>query len=215
MSEANLYDRIVTFEQVERAVVATLDLWIDGYLGELERIEGYASGEIARPLGIVTASQFDKWNEDELPCILVLCAGLDGRPVRRSGGVYEASYLVGVVPIVSDVNVSESRKLASTYVAACRTAIGQHKMLRSSLHPAGFASFSKWRDEKSGEIPFPETRTLASGHVIFSIGVEGVFSEQAGPRVPTDEPSVDPGPLTPVRSVKTTVTSAPLAGALS
>ena len=67
MSSSNLFGEIVTGGMVERAVRDTLALWIDDYLGELERLEGYAPGSVKRPLGYVTSSEFDKWPEDQLP----------------------------------------------------------------------------------------------------------------------------------------------------
>jgi hypothetical protein len=204
MSLTNLFGQIVSPHQVEEAVVASLTVWLPDYLGELERIEGYTPGTIALPAGIITASEFEKWPEDQLPLILVMNGGLASKPIRRGNGRYEAEWLVNVAPIVADVDEVQTRRLASAYATACRAAVLQHKGLKSPLHPEGFAAFIKWRDEKYVDIPFAETRTLGSGQVIFSVGVEGVTTEQAGPREPIT-PAVDPGPLPAVTGVSVTV----------
>lgn len=204
MSEANLYGRIITNRQVEKAVGACVELWMNDYLGELERIEGYDPDTLARPLGVVTASEFAKWDGEQLPVILILSAGLGGTPLRStSDGGYEASWTVAVCGIVSDIDEAATRNLAGAYAGAIRGAILQHRALTSPLHPAGFASFLSWRDESYGDIPFADTRTLDSCRVIFNVGVENVTTEQAGPREPSGEPAVDPGNWPGVTSVKT------------
>lgn len=215
MSEANRYGRIVTPQMVENAMKATLEDWMPDYLGELARIEGYGPNVVEEPRAIVTASEFAKHPEDQLPVILVLNAGLSGPPTRRANGTYEASWLVGVAPIVGDMDMELSRRLAATYTAACRTAVLQHKRLKSTLYTDGFATFLTWKDEKYSDIPFGEARTLASGHVFFAVGVEGVVTEQAGPRVPSPSPEVDPGPWPDVEHVEIEVESVPLTGSFA
>lgn len=205
MSEANLYKRIVTPQAVERAMAATLALWMPDYIGELERIEDYDVGQIALPEGYITASQFAKWPPDQLPLILVLSPGLAKAPARQHGSSYEAEWRIDVVGIVSDTDEENTRQLASAYAGAIRSAVLQHKMLKSSLHPDGFAQFTKWRDEKYSDIDFADSRTLDSCKVSFTVGVEDVVTEQAGPREPSSEPGVDPGPLRKVEKVEVTV----------
>lgn len=205
MSEANLYKRIVTPQAVEQAVAATLALWMPDYLGELERIEGYDAGQVALPQGYITLSQFAKWPEDQLPLLLVVSPGLAQAPTRQHGSSYEAEWRIEVVAIVSDTDEENTRQLASTYAGAIRAALLQHKMLKSSLHPDGFAQFTKWRNEKYSDVDFTDLRTLDSCRVFFTIGVEDVVTEQAGPREPSSEPGVDPGPLRKVEKVEVTV----------
>lgn len=207
MSEANIFERIVEPEDIEAAIAATLDLWIDDYLGEMERKKGYAANEIARPAGIITASEFAKWDEDQLPLIMIVSPGLAGAPIRRKGGgSYEAEWSLTVAAIVADVDEQQTRRLMSAYAGAIRAAILQHKALKSPLHPNGFASFLSWKDETYSDIPFPDTRALDSCRVIFNVGVEDVVTEQAGPREPYVNPAIDPGDNPTVTQVQVTTT---------
>lgn len=194
MAPVGPYEQIITGGQVERAVGASVELWINDYLGEMERIEDYEPGSIARPNEIIASSDLDKWNELPVPVVLVVNGGTQGKPKRRGLGAWEATWLVALVPIVSDQTVEDSRKLAGAYAGAVRAAILQHKRLKSPLYPAGFASFLMWEDEKYDPIPFLESRTLAAGHIYLSVGVENVTTEQAGPRIPYPEPEETPGP---------------------
>lgn len=202
-----LFGQIISAKAVERAVVESLNVWLNDYLGELERVEGYDPNAIERPLGIITSSDFAKWPEDQIPLVVVINLGLSGKPERHHDGKYSASWLVGIAAIVSDQDQSATRDLAFTYLTAIRAAILQHKMLKSPLHPDGFANFSMWHDETYGDIAFNESRTLGAGRSIFEIGVEDVTTEFAGPRVPYDDPTQTPGPLPTV--TKTIVTAEP------
>ncbi len=193
MSSQNLYGRIVSATAVEHAVVASLNIWLDGAIGELERVDGYTPGSIERPHGIVTGSQFEKWPEDQIPVILVINAGLAGTPVRRADGVYDTAWLVGCAPVVSDVDQKGTRDLALTYTAALRMALLQHAKLTSPVNPSGFAHYVDWRGEDYTDIPFLASRSLMAGRVIFEVGVEAAVTQQAGPRTPPADPKVDPG----------------------
>ena len=216
MSDTNRFGRIITDGMVERAVVAALQYWLDDQLGEIERLEGYPAGAIERPHAIVTSSEFERMPEVQIPSILVINAGPMGNPMRCADGRYDARFIVGVAPIVSDVDYDATRALAKAYGAAVRTAIGQHKMLRSPLHPDGFANGSRWLGgDTDMDIPFADSRSLKAYRVMFQIGVDGVFTEQAGPRTPTMDPAVDPGPWPSATEVEANPRLVPLTGSLA
>lgn len=194
MSTANRFGRIVSPGMVERAVVATLNVWMDDCLGELERLEGYAPGSIERPRGIVTRSEFERRQEDQVPLLVVINTGVNGKPERRGGGVYRLAWAVGVVAIVSDTDEDATRDLASAYTTAVRVALLQHAKLKSGSFPDGLADDLDLLDEQYNDIPFLSTRNLASGRVTVEIGVDSAVSMLAGPTVPSGHPSTDPGP---------------------
>lgn len=194
MSDSNRYGRVVSPRDVENAVVASLNVWIDDCLGEAERLYGYEPNSIERPRGIIRRSEWTKWPEDQIPVIVVINAGLAQQPIRRANGTYDALWRVGVCPIVSDVDQDATRDLAEAYTVAVRLALLQHKMLKSPAYPDGFADFTSWIDEQYNDMPELIQRSMNSGRVVLDIGVENVLTEQAGPRTPTVPASQDPGP---------------------
>lgn len=210
---ANLFGQIITAGMVERAMVASLQQWMPDYLGQMERIETDSTGELAYrpdaiepPRGIITRSDFDKWPEDQVPVIVVMCTGLAGQPERHANGNYWAPWAVGVAAIVSDTDEDSTRRLAQAYGAAMRTAVLQHKMLKSPLYPAGFANGTSWTDEQYTDMPPVAERTMQAARVTFSVGVDDVTTEYAGPRTPSGAPSKDPGNWPTVKSADATVT---------
>jgi hypothetical protein len=191
VSQPVKFGPIVTGNTVEQAVKRVLEERLDDYLGELERIEGYEPDAIERPRGVVTASELEKWPEDQIPVVVIVSAATE-RPVKRSHGDYEATWNLGVAPVVSDVNADETRKLALSYVAAVRACIVQHKGLKSSLHPAGFSEATHWESEHYDGIAFGETRTLLAPRVMFNVTVLEAVNSQAGPREPYEPASSEP-----------------------
>lgn len=217
MSQANVFGPIVTAKQVEGAVVAMLDEWMPDYLSELERQdEDYAPGEMARPRDIVIASEFERRDEVQLPCIVVISDGLTGKPERKGDGTYDAEWRIGVAAIVSDVDEAETRSLAQTYATAIRLAMVQHKRLKSTLHPTGFADWMTWEGEGYADVSFNAARSFFAGQVLFTVGVENVAKEAVGPRQPSgEEVSGDPGPLPTLHEVDIDAEPVPLAEAFA
>lgn len=210
MSAANQYGKLIGPQDVEKAIVASLNLWIDGALGEAERLYGYPPNAIQRPLGIIRRSEWAKWPEDQVPVIVVINAGLSGQPIRRAQGTYDAVWRVGVSPIVSDQNTDDTRDLAEAYTVAVRLALLQHKKLISPAYPDGLpGAFTLWVDEQYHDVPELAVRSLDSGRVVIDVGVEGVITEMGGPRTPPTVPATDPGPW-PTVTQQPTVTTIPL-----
>lgn len=216
-AQTNLFGQIITPGMVERAVAASLAQWMDTYLGQLERIETDETGALAyqpdgieRPRGILTRGEFDKWPEEQIPVIVVVCPGLAGLPRRQQQGAYHAAWSVGIAAIVSagspdGTGQDATRRLMGVYGAAIRAAILQHKMLRSPLYPDGFASESTWQDEQYTDVPELAARSLAAARIVFNIGVDNVVTEQAGPRAPLSPADEDPGSWPPVKSATANV----------
>lgn len=198
MSATNVYGVSIAASQVEKLIVGSLEDWLPYYLGERERLDGYAAGDLPAPMGYVRASEFAKWPEDSLPVVLVMVAGT-AKVRKRDDGKHEAEWTVGVAPIVKDLSQGDSRDLATSYAAAIRDAIVQHKRLKSTAHPAGMEGSVEWRGDDYTDLAFDSTRTLGTARVIFSVTVDNVVSATAGPReLPTEPPSVDPGPWPPM-----------------
>lgn len=201
MSDTNVYGPLVSAKQIERRIIGSLEDWLPFYLGEMERLDGYAPDEIARPEGYVRAAEFAKWPEDALPVILVIAAETD-RPIRHEDGKHQVAWTVGVAPIVKDQSEVASRDLATTYAAAIRGAVVQHKRLRSVKYPDGIQGSVEWIGEGYHDLNFDLTRTLGSARVVFSVGIDNAVQSVAGPRdIPAGPPSEDPGPWPQVKKI--------------
>lgn len=178
----------------ERAVVAHLTAedpdtggtWINDGISLAERAEGIAPGTLERPRGVVRRSEFATWPEDQLPVILVMAAGLAQPPTRRADGKYEARFLVGLAPVVADVDVDTTHDVALAYGAAVRWAM----LVKPSL--GGFAEDTIWRDEQYGDVPNLATRSIGAARSIFEIVVPDVVQRAPGQMKPTAD-GEDPG----------------------
>lgn len=209
MTATNLFARIVTARQVERAMADHLDLWMRTYLREIERVSERPANSIADPKAYIAASDIDKWPEDSTPCVVITSPGLTGPPDRRGDSSYEATWGVGVVPVVGATDEVSTRDLALDYTAAVRAAVMQNRSL------GGFAAAVTWLGESYDEVPFEATRTLGAGHVAFGVTVEDVLTEQAGPLEPLPVPEDDPGNWPDATIVDTVVNNVPITEALT
>lgn len=198
MSQTNQFGNAISGGIVERAVADSLKIWMNTYLGEAERLEGYEPDTLERPLGIVTRSEFEKWPEEQVPVILVVSGGLAEAPIRRTDGSYDAKWGVSIASICSagdpdGFGQDATRRMSLAYALATRLAIGQHKMLKSDTYPDGFANGSWWTDESYHDLPSITERAMGAARVTFAIGVDSVMTEYAGPRTPLTDPGIDPG----------------------
>jgi hypothetical protein len=192
---SNVFGRIVTGAMVERAVVdfltapdaTTEGTWLATALGEIERIEGLTPGQIETPKGVVTSSDFEKWPEDQLPVILVICPGLVRPPERKGRGALTMTWGVGVAGIVGDTTPESSRLMGQVYAAAISLAINTHRSL------GGFGQAVQL-DERYDDLDFGDGRTLGAGRCVFEVSVEDARPTHGGPLAPLPNPAVDPGP---------------------
>lgn len=193
----NVFGPIVTLRMVEQGIASFLRVWFLDYLDEIERREGYAPGEVERPRGIPIASDFQKWPEDQVPCLLVLSAGLAGPPQRQGDGSYTTDWQVAIAPVVKDIDEDETRRLASTYTAAVRLAVMQHQGLE------GLGRVLRWRDEVYDTGPLERRRTHAVGRFVFDVQMDKTLVEfgpvvpanpPIDPDLPPPDPTPDPGP---------------------
>lgn len=197
MSAQNVYGVIWSAKQVENRVIGALEDWLPYYLGEMERVDGYDPDTIERPRGYVRASEFGKWPEDQIPVVLVITG--EARPTKHEDGRYEATFPVGVAPIVSELEKDGTRDLANTYAAAIRSAVVQHKRLKSTAYPDGIEGHVNWTHEGYTDLAHDDTRTLGAASVIFDVTINNVVTAAAGPReLPSEPPNVDPGDWPPL-----------------
>src|SRR4051812_27844406 len=156
---------IVSARDVEQAAIDTLHKWLSTYLGEAEDQHSRARGSLPRPRSITTTNSFDKWPEDQLPCLLLVCPGLAEAPKAEGNGRYRALFALGAAVVVSAKTEAATEELSKLYVAAVRTCLVQQQSL------GGFASGVDWMDETYDDLPSEDWRSLGAGQAIFAVHV--------------------------------------------
>jgi hypothetical protein len=183
---------MISAYDVERAALDTLRKWIDTYLGEAEAQHGRARNSLPRPRSYTTSNSFDKWPEDQLPCVLLVSPGILEPPQARGDGAIFAVFSLGVAAIVSTAQMADTEELAKLYVCALRTCLIQQRSL------GGFASGTEWLDETYDDLPSEDSRSLGAGQAIFAVEVDAVAQRYHGPLLDTPQPPYDPVPGDPL-----------------
>jgi hypothetical protein len=181
--------KIVTGRDVELAALAMLKRWSSTYLAESEAATGRVRGSLPRIRAWTTASEFEKWPEDQLPAVLLISPGLAAPPRADGGGSYRASFALGVAVIVSTARMDETAALAKLYCATFRACLLQHQSLE------GFAAGVTWVDENYDDLPSIDDRSLGAGQAIFAVEVDGISTRWNGPPHPSDPLTPDTAPL--------------------
>lgn len=180
---------LVSGRDVELAALTFLKRWSGTYLAEAERQTGRAPRSLPRIRGWQTAPDFEKFPEDQLPCVLLVSPGLAEQPRPDGQGFYRAKFMLGVAAIVSTATMESTAELAKLYCACLRAAILQHQSLE------GFAAGIDWIDESYDDLESIDTRSLGAGQAIFAVQVDGIAYRWNGPKTPSDPPAPDTDPL--------------------
>jgi hypothetical protein len=196
---------IVSGRDVELAVLTFLKRWSGTYIAECERQRGRPPGSLPRIRGWTVASEFEKWPEDQLPCVLLVSPGLAEAPTPDGGGFFRAKFTLGLAVIVSTATANDTADLAKLYCAAMRAAILQHQSLE------GFARGIEWLDENYDDLPSVDTRSLGAGQAIFAVEIDGFARRWNGPTTPGEPPDPDTTPLpTDPTATRVVVTTQPV-----
>lgn len=180
------FGRIVSADQVEEAVRDTLRRWMPTYIAEVERQRGWEPGFLNPAIWYHAAHQFDRFNEDALPAVIVICPGLADRPTRDADGVYLCRFGLAVGIVGGAIDRDETDEAVKAYGAAVRACLLQ----QSALGDFG-ADGIVWLGESYDELPMEDSRTLIGGRLSFTLDVDDVVTKLAGP-VQTTTPPVDP-----------------------
>lgn len=159
---------VINAWEVEEAVIATLVPRLAAYMTQL----GYPA-----PRSYTRATSFDKFPEDQLPCIIVSCPGLNDQPRRAGDRTYQADWFVGVGAMVEARTEDETRKAARVIGSLIRATILQQPSL------GGFANGVTWLNETYDQLELPKRRSLASAELEFAIRVEGVVDANELPYI--------------------------------
>lgn len=202
-------------DDLEDAVLATLEAWWPVYVKELELQSPDAPdpkhidvGDLPAPKSWVKSNQMDRAASDNLPAIVVVSPGMSGRtpPKQEGDGSFRGFFSIGVGVFVSADQRNNTLRLVRLYTAIVRTILLQKQSL------GGFADGTTWLDESYDDnFSFTDDQTISAGQVVFEIEVSGVVNRYGGPAVfggppPVPDPDTQPGSdWPPVEEVNATV----------
>lgn len=188
---ASSYGQIIPGFAVEHGVEATLREWMDEYTAEIKDQWGDACPVLPPIRSYGTRSEAQKWVDDQLPAIVVVSPGIEGKPMVSGDGWIEAIYRVGVVVFCSGKTEKETRNRAQGYSAAIRTLLLQKTGL------GGIATGTSWETEDFTPGPTEKGRTFGAVIVEFTFTIGCTVNRRMGP---TEHGSSAPGP--PVESTE-------------
>jgi len=176
-----LFGTIKHAGQIEDMAEDFLKLWTPTYLAEMERQLGLDSKSLPHIRAWTRINEFEKWPEDQLPTVLLICPGLAEPPIKDGSGAYRAKWALGVAVVVSASTERATRNIAGIYSAAIRATLLQHRSL------GGQALGVDWTDERYDDLPSEDSRSLAAARQVFVVEVADVTNAKLGP----DEVLVD------------------------
>lgn len=190
----SIFDAIAVADDLEQAVLDTLEKWFYTYLVEYELQAGLIPNNQTVPVhpmprAYLKVNQLDKEAADQLPSIVCVSPGLSNRhaPMQEGDGSFRAFFNVGVGVFCTAKDRKDTMKICRIYTAICRTIMLQQQSL------GGFADGSWWLDESyDPHFSFTDDQTISAGQVVFEIEVAGVVNRFGGPKT-TDPLPDQPG----------------------
>lgn len=169
---------------LEKAVLATLELWFPTYLREVERQAGWQVDRLTNPVRFTNRNSFDAEAGEPLPKVVCISDGTVGSPIKN-GKQYRAVWNIGIGVATAARSEEEANDNSKAYGTAVRALLLQHQNLDDSIAVQEII----WTGEKYDDLPIPSQSNLyrAAG-IYFTVDVEDVVSRWTGPDVP-DQPS--------------------------
>lgn len=183
MPQPDVFGVTVTPPMVERAVIATLKLWLPTYLRHLEKVEGFKAKALPDVKSWRAADTMEeRFPEQQIPAVQVMLTN-DVKLVTEA----ETGHAVfgGTVDVLVESSEPEPvRRLASIYAWAIGLCLDQKSGLDGSVPIDGFG----WASHNVPALGRPSNRWLALGSVDVAFAVKDAFNPLAGPTEPSDEP---------------------------
>jgi hypothetical protein len=178
---ANLpYGRLVSAPMIERAVEATLRVWLGQYIGEVLAQAGHPRDALPDPTDLVRASGHDWDSESAPPLAIVVSPGTTD--VRRVPNGYTATWSVTAMVVASMPTRLQVREAAQFYAAAL------YCLEQKGIDLDG--ATVRWQGEELAPVRRPgDDRTQLAGQAHFAVMVEGARALHGGP---ADPPTPDP-----------------------
>ena len=205
----DIFDPVIIANQLEDAVLETLESWFPVYIREIELQTGIPDGALPLPRSFITTDKIQRENTDQLPAIVVVSPGLSphNRPKQEGDGSFRVPWAISVGVFVGGKDRTSTKNLIRQYTGICRMIMLQKQSL------GGFADGTTWLDESYDDaFAFVDQQTIGAGSVIFEVWVAGVVNRFGGPAVyggtAVPDPATQPGAQWPeVDTVEVVITN--------
>jgi len=186
VASVDIFLPIISADQIEDGVLSFMEQWFEVYLKEIEIQTGRDCGSLPLPRSYQVWDKFNKYEEDQLPALIVTCPGLAGKPTARGDGSYIASWKMQACIIVSANDQTNTRRVSRLYGAALRALIVQKRSF------GGIAVDAVWTGESYDLLSADANRTITAVCVDYTLAVDNVVNRQGGPRTYPEIAAPDP-----------------------
>jgi hypothetical protein len=221
------FGTIVSRQDVEQAVLTTLQTWILTYLAEVERREGLQPQTIPPPGNTFPAGpsypstsdafrgslDFEHWEAGDLPMLIVVAQPVDDA-ILLGSGKYLQWFEIEVASVCHDPNDQNvARQLADWYGAAVKSLFvqpaGQNLGTRvdNEGNTVFFANRTILTEDPRTNFIDPTVREFAYSQLTIRSLIEGIVNESVGPTVVPADPYATPAAIPTVETTNVTVTA--------
>lgn len=180
---------IYSAARVERAVIATLRVWLPVYVSDAERQDGVEVGSTPRipSAGFRRVNSLDAASFDEQPPPrLAAVTSRMGDIGRSQTEKFEAEWPIGIGVVFMGDSHQQARDFAQLTIAACRTLLIHKQDLGIGALSVDLVAGSETYDEAPPE----NERTMCAGIVGVLVTVPDVLDPWAGIPEPPDDPTL-------------------------
>lgn len=187
-----IFGQLVSFNDIEQALIDHLSPWFDTYLAARERLIGMAPGTIARPRSYIIRQVFDALpGEEQTPLIVIVSNGTTAPPRRFGTDIWSAELGMSISMVCYAVEANQARALAGHYQAAILGFFIQKPKFWD-----GKAFMNSWTGFSVDDVPSDQSRTMCSCRLNFTVKInhytDGIFGGPqaipADPYLPIDDP---------------------------
>lgn len=212
----SIFGPLLSTWNLDQAVMATLRAWWDEYLAEVERQNDVPNKTVPRPPddeSFRRGLDFEYYEEDDLPAVIVVSKPSGEPEVRSSGSGYTQRYEVKIGCVCEAEDEQTAQMRAAFYGAASQLLVQQSEL-------GGFAERTRMIGAPELDVPDDEDRWLCRSVTTFNVWVSQIVVAEAGPVTPPGQPGPtgevhepeEPYPDWPeVTDTHITVTGEPLA----
>ncbi len=177
---SNVFGRVVSAAQLEKAVLATLKEWMPDYLPEMENQFELKKNSLTVPLNYINRNSFDFQLGEDLPLVCAVSPGIEGQPQMIGHNQYRAMWNMGVGVVMGAMTEELANDQVKAYGAAVR------KILLDKQTLGGFPGIAQiiLVGENYPDLDVPNAhQNMKSAAVYFLIDVEDVVTARHGPKV--------------------------------